>query len=86
MIATKRLTARQVGGQLAADQVTVNKKVYTARTGFYFTHGMTEDRLVENILLAFPEAKVVGQGEVWKPFKGGATIRNQSHWWVSFTL
>lgn len=35
---------------------------------------------------AFPNAKIVDCGEVWKTFRGGSTVANSSHWFVKFTL
>jgi len=29
---------------------------------------------------------LVDSGNVWKPFRGGATVANQSHYWVKLTI
>lgn len=57
-----------------------------ARRGFFYRNGKTSadfDQYVRNVLnQAGLEDKyyVVESGEVWKPFRGGATLANQSHW------
>ena len=33
-----------------------------------------------------PSAKIVNEGEHWRPFKGGASAANQSHWFVKFII
>lgn len=56
------------------------------RRGFYFTHGETaedfRDRVVSQLTACDVEAHVVDYGEVWKPFRGGASVAQSSHWYV----
>ena len=35
---------------------------------------------------AFPNAEILESGEVWKDFRGGASVAQQSHWFVKFTV
>lgn len=59
---------------------------WTFRRGFFYTHGYTAERYAADIMQKLQAAglnpKLLGSGEVWKSFKGGASIRAQSHWWV----
>jgi hypothetical protein len=56
------------------------------RKTFYYRHGTTADSFLGNIEAKLQNAgidyTVVDYGEVWKPFKGGSTIANSSHWFV----
>lgn len=69
-----------------ADTVSVRNGVYTARRGFYYTHGRTADALADAVRRAIPGATVTGSGEHWAPFRGGQSVRDGSHWFVSFTV
>lgn len=57
-----------------------------ARRSFFYRNGKTSadfDQYVRKVLnTAGLEDKyqIVESGEIWKPFRGGATIANQSHW------
>lgn len=67
------------------DEVAKRKDgTYIARRGFYYSHGQTVDTFIEYVTKTFPMAEIVGSGEVWKPFKGGAPLSRQSHWFVVF--
>lgn len=56
------------------------------RKGFYYTNGNSADTFADRISNKLNELNIphtiIDRGQVWKPFKGGATIKNQSHWWV----
>jgi hypothetical protein len=61
------------------------------RTGFYYTHGRTAEQHRDGIIADLksmsavkniPEFEVVDYGEVWRDFRGGASIANSSHWFV----
>jgi hypothetical protein len=60
------------------------------RRGFFYRHGVTAESLCNHIEFRLKEAgiryRLVSYGEVWKPFKGGSTIANSSHWWVELTV
>lgn len=83
---TTKLTATAVGETLHASTCSLRAGVYTARWGFFYSHGRTAETAVQRVLATFPHAHVVDSGEVWKPFSGGAPTAKQSHWWVKFTL
>lgn len=56
------------------------------RQGFFYTGSGTSQALADKVSRVLKEAsitfKVIDHGEIWKPFKGGAPLSKQSHWWV----
>jgi len=82
------MNLREVRDKLSgiADMVSAKGNVFTARLGFFYTHGYDADKMAARIVAAIPGAKVIDKGEVWKPFRGGAGIAQQSHWWVRFEV
>jgi len=76
----------EIGWKTGADDISLNKNVITVRRAFFYTMGKTADDYVRRVLSEYPEAKIIDKGEVWKPFKGGASVKTQSHWFVKFRL
>lgn len=93
---TKKVTVTAVAKHLREgmgfDSVSISKGIVTVRRGFFYRHGGTAEGFTAKVLEAvreeFPrtEFEVVDSGEVWKPFKGGASTANQSHWFVKMKL
>lgn len=83
---TKPLSALTVGTMLNASTCSLKAGVYTVRWGFFYRHGGDAQTKVRRVLATFPQALVQDSGEVWKAFNGGASVANQSHWFVKFTL
>lgn len=86
---TTKLTRKTVVDTLVTcrvycDQVTFSKGVFTVRRGFYYRHGKTVQDLENVVKTAFPDVVIIDSGEVWKPFRGGASVATQSHWFVKF--
>jgi hypothetical protein len=58
----------------------------TFRRSFYYRNGGDSEKHAENISNQLNKAgikhTVVDHGEVNKPFKGSASVKSQSHWWV----
>ena len=56
------------------------------RQGFFYRHGESAEifaaRVETGLKEAGIEAYVVGKGEHWASFNGGASLRSRSHWWV----
>lgn len=56
------------------------------RCGFYYRNNFTSEMFANKVSRVLTEAnltfKVVDHGEVWKPFRGGARLADQTHWWV----
>lgn len=74
-----------------ADQVTRKKNGnILLRRGYFYTRGKTEEDFEKGVLAVLHEAnvssKVVDRGNHWAPFKGAASIANQSHWWVELEV
>ena len=83
---TKPLTANQVREILNADTCSLKAGVYTARWGFFYRHGGSAEVKCNRVKAVFPAALIHDSGEVWKAFNGGASVANQSHWFVKFAL
>lgn len=89
----KRLSARWFEEELPGvhpDQVTKRGSRLILRRGFFYRHGSTDEGWREKVERALVAAgigyRLVGYGEVDKPFRGGAPIQRQSHWWVEVEL
>ena len=59
---------------------------YIARKGFFYRHGFSGEQFAMKIEVALPGVTVTGCGEVWKDFRGGASVANQSHFWAEFEI
>ena len=60
------------------------------RRGFFYTNNGSAEQFaarIDNELtnLNIPHT-IVDKGQVWRPFKGGATTKSQSHWWVKVKI
>jgi hypothetical protein len=75
---------------LNADTLSKREGVYTARKGFFYTSGRTPEMFkneIENKLLDLNLfIEIIDYGEIWKSFKGGASVANSSHWYVKFKI
>lgn len=58
---------------------------FTVRRGFFYTNGRTAAHFAEIVKIALPNVRIIDSGEVWRPFRGGASTAQQSHWFVTFT-
>lgn len=67
-----------------ANTLSCKKGVWMVRRGFFYSHGMTSRDLADKVEKA--GFSVIAHGEVWKPFRGGASVAQQSHWWVKFSI
>jgi hypothetical protein len=93
-IKKKTLTANIIKQTLNTIVDTVSKSgdIYTARRGFYFTNGFTSDKFAEKIKLAINKFmggdsfELVDSHEIWKPFRGGASTAQNSHWLCKFKI
>lgn len=68
------------------DEVAYSNGIFTARIGFFYTHGKSTLDLIKKIEAVVPDFDVIDSGEVWKSFNGGASLRASSHWFVKFSL
>ena len=60
---------------------------FVVRRGFYYRNGGTAERFRDQVAAQLESAgikfTVVNCGEHWAPFRGGASTRNSSHWYVT---
>lgn len=60
------------------------------RRTFFYKMGGDDLQYASGLVIQLQEAgvkfKLVGHGEVIKPFKGGASVRQSSHWWVEIKI
>jgi len=87
------MTASQAKAKLdmygiSFDTVSLRKGVYTARKEFFYCHGDSGHRRAETIKNSGAAAwfKVLDSGTEFKPFRGGAGVVHNSHFWVKFEL
>ena len=80
------MTLQEIKEAVHCDTISRKNGVITIRRGFFYSHGGSADKIAARVLTAYPTATIVDSGEVWKPFRGGASVANQSHWYVKFTL
>lgn len=86
----KKITAKFLNENLIVDEVSKSKDGFIAREGFFYLHGKTAGDLRENIEKQLGalnlKFKIVDFGEKWRAYKGGASLRTQSHWFVKFEI
>ena len=85
----KTMTAVQAAELLSSqgfefDEVKVKGEVITLRLGFFYRHGNSSQKIAMAIKTAFPQAEIVGVGDIDKPFRGGASVSQSSHFLVLF--
>lgn len=71
-------------------QLSKYKGIFTYRYGFFYTFGKTAqdvqhdlENLLKNANLVY---RIVGRGEHFVPFVGGAPLAKSSHWYVNFII
>ncbi len=66
---------------------TISKKngVYTARWGFFYKMGRSPETQANKVMDKYPNATIVDKEEIYKPFRGGSSIANSSHFFVKFS-
>ena len=72
-----------------ADSVGRNKAGnFVVRRGYFYRNGMDSDkfadRVVQTLAAANITVRVVESRDNWRPFKGGGTVAQNSHWFVEF--
>lgn len=81
---------RETLGIYNSEALTKYRGVYTYRAGFFYTFGNDHHKVRENLVQALNKAginaNILGSGEQWKPFRGGDSLKQGSHWWVKFEI
>lgn len=80
------ITLREVKEKIHANTYSVRKGVFLVRREFYYRFGKTAKDFKDEVVAAFPDAQILDFSEVWKPFRGGSSVANSSHWYVKFTF
>ena len=89
-MAKKSLTAK-LKENIKTDMISKNREGnYIFRKGFFYTHGKTardyQTQITDQLKALDLSFEVVDCGMVHKAFKGGASVKNQSHWWVEINI
>jgi hypothetical protein len=75
---------------IGADSVSHKNGVFTVRHEFFYTHGHTADDFAQRIKQQLETlkiaAEIVDRGSEYKPFRGGAGVARNSHWWVKVRI
>jgi len=58
----------------------------TVRRGFFYRLGMSAEKFRDSVVEKFPEARILDFGEKYRPFRGGASVKASSHFFVTFTM
>ena len=87
------MTYTNIKSLLKSGADTVGKKKngnIIVRREFFYRHGGTAESFAEKISSILTNADVrhniIDKGEEWKAFRGGASVANQSHWWVEIAI
>lgn len=85
--ARRTAAKRLLGDRLHPDSIGINKDgLLVIRWGFFYTHGRTSEQYATKVRALLDEngfaALVTDHGQVWKAFRGGASVANSSHFFV----
>lgn len=72
------------------DATSHGDRQFTVRRGFYYKSGKTVEHFEKEIVSQLEKegysVTVIDSGEIEKPFKGGASTKNSSHWWIKLKV
>jgi len=70
------------------DDVSIKGNTVTVRRAFFYTFGQSEVDLENKVKSLYPNAQIIDSGvkNYAKPFRGGASVKQSPHWWVTFRL
>ena len=77
---------KDVKAKINADTYSQKDGVFTLRWGYFYRFGRATETYINLIKTTFPSAVILESGDIWKPFRGGASIVNSSHWFVKFSI
>lgn len=81
------MTTRELSLAAGVDRISKDASGnYTARRSFFYSRGATSEHVAARIKTALPQAVILDQGTVIKPFRGGAPLAQSTHWWVKFSV
>jgi hypothetical protein len=87
----KKEARRILAEQMHPDMIGVKKNGNLILCwGFFYTHGRTAAQYAQKVEAVLSQAAIghaiVDQGEVWKPFRGGGSAAQNSHFFVEVTI
>ncbi|MBN1511666.1 MAG: hypothetical protein JXB13_06600 [Phycisphaerae bacterium] len=87
----RRTAKHLLAEQLRPDTLGVNKcGNLLCRWGFFYTHGRTAEKYAQAVSDTLRQSgighRIEDSGMVWKPFRGGASTAQQSHFYVEVSL
>ena len=90
-IIAKLKKAKADGVIHSADQISRDKEGnFIFRKSFYYRHGISPDSYAHSIGAQLTDAgfdyEILDKGEHYAGFRGGASIKQSSHWWVKVQL
>lgn len=63
---------------------------FTVRKGYFYRAGGSSERFEQSVSAQLDRLgikhTIIDNGDQWAPFKGGASVANQSHYWVKFNI
>jgi len=86
------MTSNQVKSLLSSkgiycDTLSKSKGNFILRKGFFYTHGNDSYKIAQRIKEAFGnEIEIIETDDIWKPFRGGVTVAQGSHFKVVFNF
>ena len=74
-------------GYTEKDEVTLNKGIWTVREEYFYRRGRTERDLINKLTVIFGDnIEILSAGDHWDSFKGGKSVKYNSHFWVKFRI
>lgn len=87
---TEKVTAKYLQKILPVDKVSKYKGKFTARLGYFYRHGMDENKLSEKISKVLIEKGIsfiiTDCGDHFARFDGSAPVEKSSHFFVEFSV
>lgn len=80
------MKTEEMRNKIMADTLSKKGDIYTARKGFFYSHGGSSEIFANRIKDRIPNVIIIDHGEQWKPFRGGASVAQSTHWWVKFKI
>jgi len=81
----------QILNSISTDQLSRKKDgTFVAYRTYFYTGGVTSSayagKIMQQLASAGFTAELIGHGDHFAAFKGGASVKQSSHWWVNFRI